>query len=110
MATFLFKVEELNRLEQKGLLKRFSLNCIGKQLSVQDIRAEKTQKFKELSESRNTKEYEMWFLNYNPNKIKEETQKANPDKTNPEKTKKQKPKKRTTQKKKYSSNESEYLY
>ena len=105
MATFLFKVEELNRLEQKGLLKRFSLNCIGKQMSVQDIRAEKTQKFKEFSENRNSKEYEMWFLNYNPNKIKEETQKA---KT--EKAKKQKPKKRTTQKKKYSSNQSEYLY
>lgn len=106
MATFLFKVEHMNRLEQRGLLKRFNLNCIGKQLSVQDIRAEKTNKFKELSENRNSKEYEMWFLNYNPNKLKEEKAKT---KTQTQ-TQKQKLKKRMTQRKKPKSIENEYLY
>ena len=71
MATFLFKVEEENRLEQKGLLKRFNLHCIGKQPSIQDIRAEKTEKFKELANKKGTREYEMWFLNYNPGKLNE---------------------------------------
>ena len=73
MATFLFKVEEENRLEQKGLLKRFNLHCIGKQPSIQDIRAEKTEKFKELANKKGTREYEMWFLNYNPGKLNEQT-------------------------------------
>ena len=31
MSEYLFKVQLKNRLEQKGLLKRFSVNCIGKQ-------------------------------------------------------------------------------
>ena len=31
MAQYLFNVQASNRLEQKGLLKRFSINCYGKQ-------------------------------------------------------------------------------
>jgi hypothetical protein len=64
MAKFLFEVEEKNRLEQKGLLKRFSLKCYGQQPTLEDIRAEKAEKFKELK--RGTPEYEMWFLKYSP--------------------------------------------
>ena len=30
MSQFLFKVQEKNRLKQKGLLRRFSMNCYGK--------------------------------------------------------------------------------
>jgi hypothetical protein len=69
MAKFLFEVENRNRLEQKGLLKRFSLTCIGKQLTLEDMRSEKAEKFKELSKQRNTREYEMWFLRYIPSEI-----------------------------------------
>jgi hypothetical protein len=68
MANFLFKVEQKNRLEQRGLLKRFSLECYGKQSTLQDIRAEKAAKYKELRDKRNTEEYEMWFLNYKPDR------------------------------------------
>jgi hypothetical protein len=66
MAKFLFDVENKNRLEQRGLLKRFSLNCIGKQLTLEDMRSEKSEKFKELASVKGTKDYEMWFLRYIP--------------------------------------------
>jgi hypothetical protein len=66
MAEFLFNVEQENRLEQRGLLKRFSLNCYGKQPTLETIRAEKAEKFKELNGKRGTRDYEMWFLKYNP--------------------------------------------
>jgi outer membrane biosynthesis protein TonB len=71
MAKFLFQVEEENKLEQKGLLKRFSLNCVGKQPSLEDIRAEKAEKFKELANKRGSSEYEEWFLKYNPSEKKD---------------------------------------
>jgi hypothetical protein len=62
MAKFLFDVEHRNRLEQKGLLTRFSINFYGKQPSLDDIRSEKAEKFKELSQNRNSLEYHKWFL------------------------------------------------
>lgn len=68
MSKFLFEVEERNRLEQRGLLKRFSMKCVGKQPTLEDIRAEKSKKFKELKKG--SEEYEMWFLRYNPREKK----------------------------------------
>jgi Poly(A) polymerase catalytic subunit len=72
MAKFLFDVEDRNRLAQKGLLKRFSIDCYGKQLTLEDVRSEKAEKFKELSDKRGTKEYNMWFLKYEPGNKKQE--------------------------------------
>ena len=68
MAKFLFDVQQENRLEQKGMLKRFSIECVGKQATLDDMRVEKSEKFKELANQRGTREYDMWFLNYNPAK------------------------------------------
>jgi hypothetical protein len=48
------------------LLKRFSIDCIGKQPTLEDIRSEKAEKFKELSGKKNTYEYNLWFLKYVP--------------------------------------------
>lgn len=76
MAMFLFEVEQKNRLEQKGLLKRFSINCYGKQATLESIRSEKMEKHKELKDKRNTKEYDEWFLKYSP-AIKSTTNKEN---------------------------------
>lgn len=66
MIKFLFDVEQQNRLAQKGLLKRFSIECYGKQPTLEIIRAEKMEKFKELKKNRKSHEYEEWFLRYNP--------------------------------------------
>ena len=97
MANYLFKVQEKNRLAQKGLLKRFSINCMGHQETVEEMRAEKAEKFSELKGKRNGPEYEEWFLRYRPNdkKIDKETNKTKKSKT----AKKDKKKKQTRKKK-----------
>ena len=66
LATYLFNLEEHNRLAQNGLLNRFTLNCYGEQKTLETIRSEKALKYKELMNDRNSKEYEMWFLKYSP--------------------------------------------
>jgi hypothetical protein len=69
MAAYLFEVEQTNSLEQKGLLKRFSLDCYGRQPTMEEIRAEKAAKYEELKHSTKTidrKEFEKWFLKYHP--------------------------------------------
>jgi len=59
-------VEIQNRLNQKGLLKRFSTKCIGEHMNMMEMKEEKSKKFKELVMRRNTREYHEWFLKYNP--------------------------------------------
>lgn len=66
MTKFLFEVEQQNRLAQRGLLKRFSIDCYGKQPTLESIRGEKVVKYEELKHNRNSHEYEDWFLKYNP--------------------------------------------
>jgi hypothetical protein len=72
MAQFLFDVEQNNRLNQKGLLKRFTVQCYGKQPTLESIRAEKAEKFKELKNKKNSAEWNSWFFKYSPNEKKEE--------------------------------------
>ena len=69
MAQYLFLVQSKNRLQQKGVLKRFSLQCIGTQSTLVDMRNEKNKKYEELKSKRNTKEYDEWFLMYSPAKL-----------------------------------------
>jgi len=69
MSKFLFDVQQKNRLQQKGLLKRFSIICYGHQESIEEMRAQKAKKFKELQAKKDTRDYEEWFLNYKPQVI-----------------------------------------
>ena len=78
MAKFLFDVEQKNRLEQKGLLKRFSIMCYGKQKTLEDMRAEKAEMFKLLKGKRGTDEYDEWFFKYVP---KDEKKKGKKEET-----------------------------
>jgi hypothetical protein len=48
MSQFLFDVQQHNRLKQSGLLRRFIINCYGKQPTLESMRFEKTQKYQEL--------------------------------------------------------------
>lgn len=66
MTKLLFEVEQKNRLSQKGLLQRFTNSCYGNQLTLGDIRINKTNKFKQLKNNATTREYQEWFLKYNP--------------------------------------------
>jgi hypothetical protein len=89
MANLLYKVQEKNRLEQKGILKRFSILCMGIQPSREQMRQTKSDMYKKLKKG--TKEYDSWFLNYRPDKL---------SKTKKSKIKKEKKSKKTKKKKK----------
>jgi len=66
MSQFLFDVQQHNRLKQSGLLRRFSINCYGKQPTLESMRSEKTAKYEELKGKRGSREFEEWFLRYIP--------------------------------------------
>ena len=72
MSKLLFEVQQKNRLQQKGLLKRFSITCYGHQESVEEIRAHKAEMYKKLKTSKNKEEFEEWFLNYKPDDSRNE--------------------------------------
>lgn len=93
MSTYLFDVQEKNRLAQKGLLKRFSINCMGHQETVEEMRAEKAAKYIELKDKKKDEEYEEWFLRYRPLDKREDKQ------TNKKSRNKREKKKRKTRKK-----------
>ena len=95
MSQFLFMVQQKSRLAQNGLLKRFSIKCYGKQPTLESMRSEKADKFKELKKKRNSEEFEYWFLRYNPGGSLEVKPEALPLPKEEEKTKT----KRSTQRK-----------
>jgi hypothetical protein len=95
MSNFLFDVQEKNRLAQKGLLKRFSINCIGHQETIEEMREEKSKKFIVLNDKKGRPEYEEWFLKYRPLDKKYELKEKQTNK----KSRKGKKKKRKTRKK-----------
>ena len=66
MSQYLFRVQQLNRLKQKGLLKRFSVDCYGHQETLEEMRAKKNKLFLSLKDKKGTKEYEMHFMKYRP--------------------------------------------
>lgn len=71
ISKYLFDVIEENKLTDKGLLKRFTINCYGKQNTLEDIRSEKAMMFKKFADEdadRKSEDYQMWFLKYSPYK------------------------------------------
>ena len=84
LSEYLFKVQIKNRLEQKGLLKRFSVTCYGKQQTLEDIREEKVKiydKVKKKELSRKSRVYNMNFFRYIPKEGFRKTLKYNFTKT-----------------------------
>ena len=110
MSEFLFRVQQKNRLSQRGILKRFSSECYGHQHTREAIRAEKTKKFHELKNKPKGKDWEWWFLKYRPGEkttkksskqTKKKTSKKNRRKTKNRKrknTRKRRNKKKKTRK------------
>ena len=91
MSKFLFKVQQKNRLRQKGLLRRFSPDCYGVQATKEKMREEKAEKYRELKNKRGSKEYDWYFLRYIPGEKDKKTKKKT-------KRKKKTKKKRKTKK------------
>lgn len=70
MAESLFNVQQKNRLEQKGLLRRFTINCYGEEKSLQELRANKAAKYQLLKGKRGSEEYNKYFFKYTPDNNK----------------------------------------
>lgn len=89
MSKYLFDVQEKNKLEQKGLLKRFTMNCYGDEHTIENIRRKKSELYKTFKSHKTVggKSYEWHFLNYEPSKNKKKR-----------KTKKNRKRKRKTKK------------
>lgn len=114
MSKFLFEVEQKNRLSQNGLLKRFSMSCYGKQPTLESIRVEKTEMFRNLSNKKHGEEWDRWFLKYSPGENKKPPTKTKPSSNKkksstleaptPSETKKQPKKPKTKNKKKAKTN------
>ena len=66
MSEYLFDVQRENGLSQRGILKRFSIDCYGNQSTLESIRKEKTELYKKLKKKRKSKDYEWFFLRYVP--------------------------------------------
>lgn len=94
MSKYLFDVQEKNRLKQKGLLKRFTIDCYGQQSTLEDIRRQKAAFIKAYKQKKNVtqKEYEWKFLKYDPSDPKKKQKKT--------RRKKNKKRKRTRKRKK----------
>jgi hypothetical protein len=95
ISKFLYDVQQRNRLQQKGLLRRFSINCYGHQETLEENRAHKAEKYKELKLKGDKKEFQEWFLNYKPDDLKNKGEKISKPKTSKTTTKTSKPKKST---------------
>ena len=70
ISEFLFKAQQKNRLKQKGLLRRFNIDCYGNQKTLEDLRSEKSQMYNKLKKYRNQKKWDYYFLRYQPSKKK----------------------------------------
>ena len=98
ISKFLYDVQQRNRLQQKGLLRRFSINCYGHQETLEENRAHKAEKYKELKLKGDKKEFQEWFLNYKPDDLKNKGEKISKPKTSKTTTSKTKKSKTTTSK------------
>ena len=78
MAQYLINVQAKNRLEQKGLLKRFNINCYGDEKTIVELRSQKAEKYEQLKQNKDIKEYNKYFYKYVPNKTqkKDNTEKS----------------------------------
>ena len=90
MSKYLFEVQQKNRLSQKGVLRRFSISCMGHQETIEEMRAEKAEKFKELKDKKGTPEYDSWFLRYRPTDTKKDEEEEEDKKGRKGKTEKTK--------------------
>ena len=68
IANYLFTMQTKHKTKKTGLYKRFPIQCYGKQESLEEIRAKKSKQYEKLKTKKNSKQYEEWFLNYNPDK------------------------------------------
>ena len=74
MSQYIYDLQYDNLTKNDGVFKRFAKPCIGKQVTLKDIKDVKSHMFNKLKDKKGTREYDEWFLNYNP--IEKEKMKA----------------------------------
>ena len=89
MCEYLFRVQQENRLSQRGVLKRFSIDCYGNPVTIQGLLETRHQKYDELKSNRNSTKFKSWFLRYRPADEKKKNRKKKTS-TKGKKTRKQK--------------------
>ena len=82
IAQLLFIIQTKNRLVNRGLLKRFTLDCVGYEQTLQERRQEKSKKYRLLKKDRTSQEFNDLFFKYNPNEEKEMKELIKEDKKN----------------------------
>lgn len=74
LCEYLMRVRTKHPASGRGVTRVFAEDCYGKQKTLTDMRAEKTAKYRELRGKRSrSKEFESWFLRYNPYEASMET-------------------------------------
>jgi hypothetical protein len=66
MSQYIYDLQYDKLTKNEGIFKRFSKPCIGKQVTLKDIKDAKSHMYEKLKNKRGTREFEEWFLNYNP--------------------------------------------
>lgn len=66
LCKLVYDIQQKNKLKQSGLLKRFTIKCDGTQATRESMKKDRSDKFLELKDKKNSAEYEIWFLNYRP--------------------------------------------
>ena len=66
MSQYIYDLQYDNLTKNDGVFKRFAKPCIGKQVTLKDIKDVKSHMFNKLKGKKGTREYDEWFLNYNP--------------------------------------------
>ena len=95
MSDYLYKTQEKNRLRQKGLLRRFSIDCYGEEQHTKEkSRAKKSEMYEKLKDKRGTEEWDWWFLRYVPGEDKNPKKKKKEDKKKNKKTRKRRRKRK----------------
>ena len=69
MSYQLFKMHRDRESMGKPLMRRYTLPCIGKQMSLRDIMVQRGNKMKSIK-NKTSKEYQSWFLKYDPSNKK----------------------------------------
>ena len=66
MSQYIYDLQYDKLTKNEGIFKRFSKPCIGKQVTLKDIKDAKSHMYEKLKNKKGTREFEEWFLNYNP--------------------------------------------
>jgi len=64
--SYCYLLESIHSNNKTNVLRRFYLPCIGHQITIEDIRKERDQKYTRYKKNKKNDEYKRWFLKYYP--------------------------------------------